>query len=215
MSGTHRIKNEPIRGGDIPEIKFVLKAMENGMIVCRPLHQSCHYDFIVDHHGGLFRIQVKSSSHIYRVSTRDDWKAGVETIPRYKIMLARGADRKISYSKNEADFVAAYIVPEDKWYILPVGVIGNRKTILFCPSGTGEQDRWRGYMEAWHLINDMPVVRPKPYQNKKTGKWYIAYYLPSENGKNRQTTKQSHNGKQFKSKEEAEIAISEIWYNGQ
>ena len=47
--------------GDIAELKFLLKATENNLIVSKRLMGLLHYDFIVDYFGELSRVQVKAT----------------------------------------------------------------------------------------------------------------------------------------------------------
>jgi hypothetical protein len=52
---------------------------------------------------------------------------------------------------EEIDFVAAYIIPLDLWYIIPAGVVARRKgSIWLAP--WNRQSKYERYLEAWHLL---------------------------------------------------------------
>ena len=52
--------------------------------------------------------------------------------------------------KNSFDFVAAYVIPEDVWYILPEKVVRGMWSIGLNPGLEGA--KYNGYKEAWHLL---------------------------------------------------------------
>jgi hypothetical protein len=55
-----------------------------------------------------------------------------------------------TYRAGAFDFLAAYIVPEDGWYIVPAKLIVGQMTIcLGSPAG-----RFELYREAWHLLRE-------------------------------------------------------------
>ena len=52
---------------------------------------------------------------------------------------------------EEIDFVAAYIIPLDLWYIIPAGVVAKRKgSIWLAP--WNRRSKYERYLEAWHLL---------------------------------------------------------------
>lgn len=57
------------------------------------------------------------------------------------------------YVENQIDFLAAYIVPLDVWYIVPAAVaVNNRCVIILSPHlPTSKHARYR---EAWHLLRE-------------------------------------------------------------
>jgi hypothetical protein len=48
------------------------------------------------------------------------------------------------------DFVAAYLIPEDIWYIIPVEKFKGQGTITLNP--TVKNSKYGRYKEAWHLL---------------------------------------------------------------
>jgi hypothetical protein len=74
----------------------------------------CHSE----HGQKLWRVQVKSSR-------RSDGT-------RYIVKLKGAA----AYTAKEIDFVVAYIVPEDLWYVIPISVAAFRGQMYVSPHGT-------------------------------------------------------------------------------
>jgi len=99
------------------------------------------YDFIVESGKNLWRVQVKTGTRmnrgLYDVSTR-----------RHVNSVA------VAYDESELDFLAAYIIPEETWYILPAHQVAGHRTLLFRPKGFPRRDLYAYYREAWHLLRE-------------------------------------------------------------
>jgi hypothetical protein len=52
---------------------------------------------------------------------------------------------------SQIDFVAAYVVPEDSWFIIPAAEIRG-KTLFLPPKKRAARSRYGKYREAWHLL---------------------------------------------------------------
>jgi hypothetical protein len=130
--------------GESAEIAFLYKASNLDFGVAKPYGDSQRYDFILSCRKKLWKVQVKS--------TRARHKGGYQ-------VHARGSRRGAKYTPEEIDFLVAYIVPEDVWYVVPVEAIQN-KTLSFFPSGRRPGRRFEEYREAWHLM--MPATNPAP-----------------------------------------------------
>jgi PD-(D/E)XK endonuclease len=130
------------RKGQMAELIFVVKAASVGFAVSKPYGDSEAYDLVVEDKGRLLRIQVKS------VFTTNRWGYGV-AVARHR--LNRDA---ALYTADEIDFVAAYVVPHDAWYIIPVGAIANMAQIRLYPEGSKTRNggRFEKYREAWDLL---------------------------------------------------------------
>ena len=128
--------------GDLGELAFVLAATAKGLPVAKPFGDCRRYDLIVDSGRRLLRIQVKSAF------TTSRWGYSV-AVARNR--LGRRAER---YSAEEIDFVVAYIVPHDAWYIVPVGEVVGRVHIRLYPEGTRKRGGgyFERYREAWELL---------------------------------------------------------------
>jgi hypothetical protein len=139
----------------IAELIFVVKAASLGFAVLKPYGDSEPYDIVVEENGRLLRIQVKS------VFTTNRWG--------YSIAVARHAYRRpmVQYSAQEIDFIAAYVVPHDVWYIAPVSEIGSRTNIRLYPEGSIRHGgaHFEKYREAWDLLR-LGAARPaQPERN--------------------------------------------------
>jgi hypothetical protein len=149
LTGKDSMALYPKRRGELAELIFVLKAATMGLAVCKPFGDSFPYDVVIESAHRLLRIQIKASF----VSSR----AG------YCINIGTGGQGHgyRAYDPNEVDFIAAYVVLHDAWYLIPVTELGQRRHLRLYPAGsrkknTGEFERFR---EAWHLITE-PSSRP-------------------------------------------------------
>jgi hypothetical protein len=128
-----------LQRGDLGEVAFVHKAMSLGFVVAKPYGQIHRYDFIVEGGSRLWRVQVKTCSRIrnglYQVS-----------VHCHKNSVA------VAYTESEVDFVVAYIIPEETWYVMPVCEVVRRTAFLFRPKGFPRRDLYSHYREAWHLL---------------------------------------------------------------
>jgi hypothetical protein len=129
------------RKGVIAELIFVVKAASMGFAVSKPYGDSEPYDVVVEANGRLLRIQVKS------VFTTSRWG--------YSVSVARKRQQKhAQYSAQEIDFLAAYVVAHDAWYIIPVAEIASVTHIRLYPDGAKRQDGalFEKYRDAWDLL---------------------------------------------------------------
>jgi hypothetical protein len=115
---------------------FMARAAERGFTVTKPWGESARYDVLVESGGVFQRVQVKST--VYRVGNA------------YVCNTRPDADYR-PYTQEQIDFMAAYVIPEDVWYILPASVVtllmGN---IWLSPRRSGH--KYERYMEAWQLL---------------------------------------------------------------
>ena len=128
-----RIRNCKKRG-EWAELCFAVRAMEEGLRLSRPWGESSGYDFAVEPKSGrIVRVQVKSTMFRegggYSCSLKD----------------SRGP-----YRGNPFDFVAAYVIPQDLWYILPAKICKGMWSISLHPEY--EKSKYGQYKEAWHLL---------------------------------------------------------------
>jgi hypothetical protein len=117
--------------GEAAEAAFLAKATSLGFGVNKTWGESERYDFILDSGQNLWRVQVKSTQ-------RFDGS-------RY-IVKTRGATE--SYTAAQIDFIVAYIVPEDLWYVIPISLAASRGQMYVSPRGT-RHFRHEKYREAW------------------------------------------------------------------
>ena len=56
----------------------------------------------------------------------------------------------IPYRPDQIDFFAAYVIPTDTWYILPIKATHHQPDILLTPHS--KNAKYEKYKEAWHLL---------------------------------------------------------------
>jgi hypothetical protein len=135
------------RQGEWAELAFMLRASALGFTVSKPLGESARYDVIIEKLGRASRVQVKSASSLYR--------------NEYRINTATGADMR-RYTAEHADFIAAYVVPEDAWYIFPIAAV-TRFSVVYLRPHRPTRCHWEHHREAWHLLEpeaQMPHASP-------------------------------------------------------
>ena len=113
--GDEVIKNCKKRGEWV-ELVFAVRATGLGLVLGRPWGESSGYDFTVDAGWRIVRVQVKSTM----------FREGSGYSCRLK-------DSRGPYKKGSFDFVAAYVIPEDVWYILPEKVVRGMWSIGLNP----------------------------------------------------------------------------------
>ncbi len=128
--------------GEVAESAFLHKAMDLGLAVAKPWGDSSRYDFVVDSGERLLRVQVKSTRCLCE--------------ERYAV-AAHGGDPTAGYTAEEIDFLVAWVVPEDAWYVIPVEAFTPHKHLWLYPRGehAGQYERYR---EAWELLGAMVKV---------------------------------------------------------
>jgi hypothetical protein len=158
-STNHRRKRQSIgrttlyskRKGLIAELIFVVKAASMGFAVSKPYGDCEPYDVVIEENGRLFRIQVKS------VFTTCRWG--------YSVSVARNRQHRpiVPYSAQEIDFIAAYVVAHDAWYIVPVAAIAGLAHIRLYPEGAKRQDgaHFEQYRDAWDLLRLGAAASPR------------------------------------------------------
>lgn len=122
------------RRGELAELAFLYKAASLGYAVSKPYGDSLPYDFLLDCAGRLVRVQVKSVASSYR---------GL-----YRISSGSGNHHKTPYSPGDIDILAAYVVPHDAWYLIPIRALAGVLTIALCPHRPSRR-RFEPFREAW------------------------------------------------------------------
>jgi hypothetical protein len=125
--------------GELAEMMFMVKAAQKGFATAKPYGDSRRYDFIVDVGNRLWRVQVKSSS--------------AKECGSYQVNLQRNLNGEVvEYDASEIDFVVAYVMPCDAWFVIPVEAIYGRKTAKLCLHGNQRSGKLGKYWEAWGLM---------------------------------------------------------------
>jgi hypothetical protein len=131
-----KIANRKQRG-EWAEMKFMTAAAEHGLPVSKPWGDSASYDVVVGRPGHFVAVQVKCT--IARTANRVGYVCS--TCSSHK-----------KYRRGSFDFLAAYVVKEDVWYIIPEKEVrGNWSISLLTEC---KEARYEKYREAWHLLRE-------------------------------------------------------------
>ena|SRR5947209_1346769 len=124
--------------GEYAESCFVVECLRRGFAVAKPYGDSTLYDLLVDSAGRISRVQVKSVS----VCSPDG---------AYHVAVMRSvSSSKKAYRRDDFDLLAAYLIPRDLWYIIPIAAVAGIKTIALHPGRTVR--RLERYRNAWKLL---------------------------------------------------------------
>jgi len=125
------------RRGEVAEAAFLHKAAMLGFAVAKPWGESDRYDFIVDSGSRSWRVQVKSA--------HCNGKYGYT-------FHACGNVQSVTYTAKDIDFLVAYVVPEDVWYVVPIQAFKRITSVTLFPSSKRRMSRFEKYREAWCLM---------------------------------------------------------------
>ena len=131
------IPRHPKLRGEWAEVHFLARAAEHGLHISKPYGDCLPYDFIVESGGRMLRVQVKSTS--FQCPGYTGYKCFVKPSPKGR-----------RYAAGEIDFIAALVLPEDTWYIIPFRILKSKSTVHLDPPNP--RNRYRHYREAWHLL---------------------------------------------------------------
>jgi hypothetical protein len=138
--------------GEWAELRFMCRAMERGYKLTRPWGGYSQYDVVVDLGGRFMSVQVKSTTCVRR--PRDK----VERAGCFAVTVGR--HRRQAYGPFDFQYLAAYVIPRDLWYIIPFALVSGRKTVLLRPDDPPDTGYER-YREAWHLLREVPpAIKP-------------------------------------------------------
>jgi hypothetical protein len=128
--------------GEWVELVFMAMAVRLGFKVSKPWGDSSAYDVGIDSGVRILRVQVKSTD----CRTQYGWLCQFKPNARSK-----------PYTLKQVDFFAAYVIPEDVWYLIPAGVLlgkKQKKAFTLLPTNPLHPERYKCecYREAWGLL---------------------------------------------------------------
>lgn len=132
----HAAKLDPKHRGELAELAFMRKAANLGFAIAKPWGDSDRYDVVVRFEKTFWRVQIKSV--LDRSPSKQHFR-----------ILARNTGGK-TYSRDDIDFLVAYIFAEDLWYVFPVHSIEQKKSV--CVSPGSKKSRLEQYRENWDLM---------------------------------------------------------------
>jgi hypothetical protein len=74
---------------------------------------------------------------------------------------SRGSYKDLPYSADDIDFLIAYIVPRDVWFV-PVKLVPPVIGMCFYPLGCRRGGYYEACREAWHLMAPGGDLKPQP-----------------------------------------------------
>jgi hypothetical protein len=128
-----KITDKKLRG-EWAEMRFMVRATEHGLQVSKPWGEMRSYDFIVGRPLHSVSVQVKSTT-----DELDD--------NGYACTVRGGHTR---YAPGSFDFLAAYVVFDDVWYIIPAEKIQDKESLTLYPKS--KRAKYEKYREAWNLL---------------------------------------------------------------
>jgi hypothetical protein len=126
--------------GEWAEMVFMTRATELGLPVSKPWGESRSYDFVVGRPGYFVAVQVKSTTF---------------ELDEGYICTVSGSK---PYPPGSYDFLAAYVVYDDAWYIIPEAKVRGLSKVTLYPESA--RSKYQKYREAWNLLDpDAGVTR--------------------------------------------------------
>ncbi len=155
------------RRGEISELAFALAAARQGFGISRPYGDSERYDIILD--STHLKSVIPTEAERKRAKWRNLLLAATHARPRlirvqvkatthllfglYRVNVHRRINgRAVPYTLSEIDFIAAYVIPEDSWFIIPLAHILGQTSLLLRPKKSRRPCPYANYREAWPLL---------------------------------------------------------------
>jgi hypothetical protein len=132
-----RIIQDKKQRGEWAESVFMARAGEHGLPVSKPWGDSESYDCVVGSPGRFVAVQVKCT---------------ISKLRSGKGYVCSVCSSHKSYRAGSFDFLAAYVVVEDAWYIIPAKEIRGLKSISLFTQGN--EAKYEEYREAWQLLRE-------------------------------------------------------------
>ena len=119
--------------GEWAESVFVARAAGYGLEISKPFGDSGRFDCVVGGPGKFVAVQVKCT---------------IARQPAAKGYICNLKSNNKKYRPGSFDFVAAYAILEDTWYIVPEKAIRGLGSICLCST----MPKYEQYREAWSLL---------------------------------------------------------------
>jgi len=142
LSGRDLIRHRTAKSlGELAELAFSYKAASLGFGLAKPLGDNQPFDFILNSGHRLWRVQVKSTYHPCRSG-------------EYNVRAVRAArgGKPRTYTADDIDVLAAWVMPLDIWYIIPVQAFAPRKSLAVYAHRDADAGQFEPFREAWCLL---------------------------------------------------------------
>ena len=130
-----KIIQDKKKRGEWAESVFLARAGEEGLPASKPWGDSRSFDCVVGRPGKFVAVQVKCT--IARLESGEGYICSVCSSHK-------------PYPPGSFDFVAAYAILEDTWYIVPEKAIRGLGSICLCST----MPKYEKYREAWDLLRE-------------------------------------------------------------
>tara|TARA_R110002020_G_scaffold89599_1_gene218878 strand:+ start:67 stop:486 length:420 start_codon:yes stop_codon:yes gene_type:complete len=132
----------PKRRGSQYESAFMTQALKRGLDILEPYGDYMPYDVMVQNADGrIQRVQVKGTN------------SQIKNKPGYKVIAASGNTTKTPINSENVDVLAAYVEPEDTWYLIPVVKLTGHVSVYLNPN-TKLNGRYEVWKEAWNVFQN-------------------------------------------------------------
>lgn len=140
------MKNNTKLKGDIAEQAVILKVLQMGCEVAKPIGDRLPYDLIIDRNGKLIKIQVKSA---WFDETKQNY-----VVDNRRTKTNRRVMKREAYSNNDFDFAILYIENLQVFYIMPVAIFISYGSEIHLVEDEKRQRKPKSaaYREAWCLL---------------------------------------------------------------
>lgn len=130
-----KIIKDKKKRGEWAESVFLARASEEGLAASKPWGDSRSFDCVVGRPGKFVAVQVKCT---------------IAKLEKGEGYICSTCSSHKPYKKGSFDYLAAYVIPEDVWYIIPAGLVFGLKSISLCT--VGAEAKYEEYREAWSLL---------------------------------------------------------------
>ena len=104
----------------------------NGYSVLVPMEDFAGYDLVAEKNGKFIRIQVKTTSKTEYDKTY------------YRFMTSGGCDNKAKYTKDKIDFLVAWAMDEDLFWVMKPSQCSGPTKKLYPKTGS-----------SWRILSDL------------------------------------------------------------
>jgi hypothetical protein len=138
-----KIIEDKKKRGEWAESMFLVRAGEEGLPASKPWGDSSSYDCVVGRPRKFVAVQVKCT--IAKLQSGEGYICSVCSSHK-------------PYPPGSFDFLAAYVIREDAWYIIPEKEIRGLKSISLCTTALGSEAKYEKYREAWGLLRKATAI---------------------------------------------------------
>lgn len=162
-----KIIKDKKKRGEWAESVFLARASEEGLAASKPWGDSRSFDCVVGRPGKFVAVQVKCT---------------IAKLEKGEGYICSTCSSHKPYKKGSFDYLAAFVIPEDVWYIIPARLVFGLRSISLCT--VGGEAKYEEYREAWSLLRkasevaEPEVVPQEPAPNSESS---IAKEGPSTN----------------------------------